>query len=246
MRANVIFFILFFLFTIHYGFIDVQAQNGVTNKAFYRSNDAASVFLHTKGFGVNYQHAWRKTGFSNRIVNVDLLTVKHPKEFKINRGGQDSRGYFFGKINSVGMLRASFGWQNVLFDKDLKRGVRVSYYALFGPSFGLAKPVYVDYRANGEGRNEIVRYSMELDNQGEVLGRAPALYRLGSIRPYPGGHAKATLNFEYSSDDSVIRAIETGVILDVFARRIPILENTYNDQFYLTLFVGFQMGKRHL
>ena len=160
MRVNVIFFILFFLFTIHCGFIDVQAQNGVTNKAFYRSNDAASVFLHTKGFGVNYQHAWRKTGFSNRIVNVDLLTAKHPKEFKINRGGQDSRGYFFGKINSVGMLRASFGWQNVLFDKDLKRGVRVSYYALFGPSFGLAKPVYVDYRANGEGRNEIVRYSI--------------------------------------------------------------------------------------
>jgi hypothetical protein len=87
---------------------------------------------------------------------------------------------------------------------------------------------------------------VELDNQGEVLGRAPALYRLGSIRPYPGGHAKATLNFEYSSDDSIIRAIETGVILDVFARRIPIMENTYNDQFYLTLFVGFQMGKRHL
>ncbi|GAB5538144.1 MAG: hypothetical protein Salg2KO_02470 [Salibacteraceae bacterium] len=224
-----------------------QSVTGVKNKGYYRSHDSFTSYLHTRGVGIQYQHAWRKTGFSNRILNIELLSLKHPKEHKVNQGVQNSRGYFYGKINSVGLLRASYGWQKVLFDKEIKRGVRVSYLALFGPTIGLVKPVYVDYQASGDvRRTEIVQYSLALDDQGLVEGRAPVLYKLGSTRPYPGGHAKASLNFEYSGDDSFIRAIETGATLDAFLRRIPIMENTYNDQFYLTVYVGFQFGKRHM
>ena len=226
-----------------------QPTRDIANRAYYRTHDAGSVFLHSSGTGISYQHGWRKTGFSNRIINFELMTLRHPKEYKINRSGaQNSRGYFYGKINSAGLMRASFGWQKVLYDKEIKRGVRVSYFGLFGPSLGIIKPVYVELIPNaGEGsRSQLIRYSASVENQGDVMGRAPILYKINTLRIIPGGHAKFILNFEYASDDSYIKAIETGVNLDVFAKDIPIMEGTYNTQYYLTLFIGFQFGRRSL
>ena len=226
-----------------------QPNRDVANRAYYRTHDAGNIFLHSRGTGVSYQHGWRKTGFSNRIVNFELMTLRHPKEYKINRSGsQNSRGYFYGKINSAGLLRASYGWQKVLYDKEIKRGVRVSYFGLFGPSIGIIRPVYVELIPNsGEGtRSQLVRYSTSVHNQGDVMGRAPILYKVNTLRFIPGGHAKFILNFEYASDDSYIKAIETGANLDVFAKEIPIMESTYNTQYYITLFIGFQFGRRSL
>lgn len=229
--------------------LTAQPNRDVANKAYYRSHNSGSVFMHSRGIGASYQHGWRTSGFSNRILSIELMTLRHPKEYKINRAGsENTRGYFYGKVNSAALFRTSIGWQKVLYDKEVKRGVRVSYFALFGPSVALTKPVYVELIPNtGDGRkSQLVRYSTDVHNQGDVMGRAPILYKVNSTRLIPGGHARGVLNFEYASDDSFIKAIETGVNLDVFAKEIPIMENTYNTQFYLTLFIGFQFGQRYL
>lgn len=233
------------------GMTEIQAQNPgnpIANRGYYRTQNAGGIFVHTRGMGAYFRRGWRLTGFSNHIASGELLTLRHPKEYKItNPSAQNSRGYYYGKINSVALLRGSYGIQRTMFDKEVKRGVRVSYFVLFGPTLGFAKPVYVDIRPNTEGRTiEIERYSIEVHNQGEVLGRAPMLYKMGSTRIHPGGHVKYALNFEYSQDDAFIRAIETGANFDVFAKRIPIMDETYNDQFYLTLYLSFHFGKRYL
>lgn len=243
----IIFPILLALFV----FVDTMAQsaNPITNRGYYRTQNSGGVLIHTRGIGMYYRRGWRTSGFSNRIFNAELLTLRHPKEFKLtNPGANNSRGYFYGKLNSVVLLRGSYGWQKVMFDKEVKRGVRVSIFTLFGPTIGLAKPVYVDFKPNdtGNSRAQIVRYSTSLHNSGDVEGRAAILYKMGTTKIYPGGHAKFALNFEYSADDAFIRALETGSTLDVFAKRIPIMENTYNDQFYLTLYISFHFGKRYL
>ncbi|MCO4805111.1 MAG: hypothetical protein KC456_00830 [Flavobacteriales bacterium] len=241
---------IFFLFAVTSMTCQSQSINSpIENRAYYRTHNAGTVFMHTRGIGLSFQRGWRTSGFSNRVINFELLTLRHPKEYKVtNPAAQNSRGYFYGKLNSVGLLRASFGWQKTVFDKVVKRGVRVSYFTLIGPTIGMAKPVYVDLKPpSGEGGStQIVRYTTDVHNQGVVQGRAPMLYKLGTTKIYPGGHARFILNFEYSGDDSMIKAIETGVNLDVFAKKIPIMEHTYNDQFYLTLFIGFQFGKRYI
>lgn len=229
-----------------------SAQSQITavkNKGYYRTHDAGGVFMHSRGLGIEYQHGWRTSGFSNRILSLELMTLRHPKEYKISRSGaQNSRGYFYGKINSAGLFRASFGWQKVLFDKEVKRGVRVSYFALFGPSLGIVKPVYVEIiPSTGDGnRSQLVRYNTTVHNQGDVMGRAPVLYKINTTRFIPGGHARFVLNFEYASDDSNIKAIQVGSNFDTFLRQIPIMEGTYNTRFHLTFFVGIQVGKRNL
>ncbi|MEZ4721214.1 MAG: hypothetical protein R2813_04980 [Flavobacteriales bacterium] len=220
----------------------------VANRGFYRSYNAGSFFLHTQGIGGSYRRGWRKTGFSNHILNIELLTFKDHKEFKITYPGSQLRGYYYGKISSVALIRASYGGQKTIFDKEVKRGVRVSHTLLYGPTLALVKPVYVSFTSSQGGRlkEEIVKYSTSLHSDGEVKGRAPALYKLNSTDIYPGLHIKYALNFEYSQDDAFIRALETGAAFDAFYKRLPIMENGFNEQFYLTAYLAFVFGKREL
>lgn len=230
-----------------------EVQSPIANKGYYRTQNAGGAYIHTRGFGAYYRRGWRQTGFSNKILNIEALSMRHPKEFKItNPGQQNTRGFHYGKINSVFMLRASFGWQKTLFDKEVKRGVRVSQFFLFGPTIALVKPVYLEVDSIGSdgstSNRQFLRYDYDNIHTSDIiiLGRAPILYGLGQTRIRPGLHVRYALNFEYSPDDSMIKAIETGVNLDVFGRKIPIMANTYNDQFFLTLYIGFHFGKRYL
>ncbi|GAB4376818.1 MAG: hypothetical protein Kow0075_04400 [Salibacteraceae bacterium] len=228
--------------------------NPIANKGYYRTQNIFGADLHTRGSGIYFKRGWRQTGFVNHIMNVELQSLRHPKEFKINNPRQqNSRGYYYGKINSVMMLRGSYGKQKTLFDKEVKRGVRVSQYLLGGPTVAFLKPVYLeievstgDYRRS---KTETIRATETTYTDyplTDIFGRAPILTGIEKTTIVPGGHIKYALSFEYSDDDSIIRAIETGVNFDIFAQRLPIMAQTYNDQFYLTFYVGVHFGKRYL
>ena len=138
------------------------------------------------------------------------------------------------------------GSKKTWFDKEVKRGVRVSTFFLFGPSIALAKPIYMKVRYSDD---EVVTEPYDYDKhttQAEIIGKANYLLGVDQTEIIPGLHVKGALNLEYSGDDETIRAIETGINFDAFAKEIPIMANTYNDQFYLTVYVGFHFGKRYL
>jgi len=223
----------------------------IANRGYYRTQNQFGVYLHTRGIGGYYRRGWRQTGFSNKILNVELLSMRHPKEYKVTPPGQQNiRGYYLGKINTVTMLRGSFGWQKTLFDKEVKRGVRVSYFFLFGPTIAFVKPVYVEVQHEDElGVATFIsteRYDYEKHSSANVLGRAPILTKVNETKLYPGLHVKLALNFEYSPDDAMIRALETGINFDAFGKVIPIMANTYNNQFFTTVYLAFHLGKRYL
>lgn len=247
--------LLLFAFTTLLGLEQSNAQDvqsPIANKGYYRTQLAGGAYLHTRGSGLYFRRGWRQTGFSNKILNIEVLTMRHPKEFKItNPGQQNTRGFHYGKINSLGMLRASFGWQKTLFDKEVKRGVRVSQFFLFGPTIAFVKPVFLEVDSigsDGNSSHQFLRYDYNTIHTSDVviLGRAPILYGLGQTRIRPGIHVKYALNFEYSPDDAIIKAIETGINFDAFGRKIPIMANTYNDQFFLTLYIAFHFGQRYI
>lgn len=227
-----------------------QPGNPIDNRAYYRTKNVGGIFLHTAGVGAYYRRGWRSTGFLDKMFNVELLNVKHPKEYKVyTQGSGNSRGYFFGKENSFSMLRASYGWQKVIFDKEVKRGVRVSYLFMFGPSLGFLKPIYVEVNYPGDqpsGQTSTEPYDFDKHSTATIEQRASFLYGINEIKLRPGGHTKAALNFEYSSDDQVVRAIEVGGNLDVFGQKIDMMANTYNNQFFVTLYLSVQFGKKYL
>jgi hypothetical protein len=226
-----------------------DAGNPIEKRAFYRTMNMYGGEVHTRGLGAYYRRGWRQTGFSNKIYHVELLSVNHPKQEKVEPLDQQYLRYYEGKINSVFFLRNSFGWQKTMYDKVVKRGVRVSYFFLFGPTLGIAKPIYMNVSYNNSSGNSksTERYNYEKHTgEAQILGRAPFLLGTSEIDIYPGIHTKFAFNFEYSGDDENIKAIETGITFDAFAKEIPIMAITYNDQFYLTFYIALHLGKRYL
>lgn len=235
------------LMLIHLGASgQVSPSNPIEKRAFYRTMNMYGGYLHTRGLGGYYRRGWRQSGFVNKIYNVEFLNVNHPKQFKVETV-IGSQGYFEGKINSVFFLRNSFGWQKTWFDKEVKRGVRVSSFFLFGPTLGFAKPIYMNVQYTETGVRATERYDYNKHTtQTTIRGRAPFLIGINETDIYPGLHLKMALNFEYSADDENIRSLETGFNFDAFPTEIPIMASTYNDSFYLTLFIGLHLGRRYL
>lgn len=221
-----------------------DAGNPIEKRGFYRTMNMYGGYIHTRGFGAYYRRGWRQTGFVNKIYNVEFLNVNHPKQYKVDIGTQS---YFEGKINSVYFLRNSFGWQKTWFDKEVKRGVRVSSFFLFGPTIGFAKPIYLEVLYTETGREAHERYDYEKHSRETIIqGKSSFLLGVDQTDIYLGLHGKFAWNFEYSSDDETIRSLEAGINMDAFAREIPIMASTYNDRFFLTLYVALHLGKRYL
>jgi hypothetical protein len=249
--------IVFFIITILSlaSFTDIKAQadggNPIEKRGFYRTHNVYGAYMHTGGLGLYYRRGWRKTGFSNKILNIEILTIKHPKEFKLSSlGNQNVRNYYFGKINSVGFIRSSYGWQKTLFDKEVEKGVRVSSHFLFGPTIALVKPVYLIVNISDLDRSgdRIMQYDYDeiIRTGGSIKGRAPFLQGVSETKLRLGTHLKYGLTFEFSKDDESIKALETGFTFDGFIREIPIMAKTYNNRFFLNFYIAYHFGKRSL
>ena len=67
----------------------------------------------------------------------------------------------------------------------------------------------------------------------------------------PGFHAKAGIHLDWGAFDEFVKAIEAGIMLDVFVKRVPILVenvdivNAENRPFFLNLYLNIQLGKRY-
>lgn len=244
--------LLFFWLTVGWffaGYGQLQ-ESAFAEKAFYRNVHSGGAFMHTRGFGVFYQRGWRQTAFVNRVLQFELLNVRHPKELKYSLAGQqNARGYFYGKLNSASFFRPTFGWQKMLFDKEVKRGVRVSQLFTFGPTIAFLKPTYLEVDPNTDEDQQVplfVKASASIYNSDTtVLSRAPMLTGLNQTRIVPGLHVKFALNFEYSASDATLHCLELGGTFDGFFFQVPIMASTYNDQFYLGIYLAYQFGKRY-
>ncbi len=217
-------------------------------RLFYRTQLYGGAYMHTRGWGVNFRKSWRKTGFVNRVFSIEFNNMRHPKEQKsFNPYYDDTKGFVFGKMNSLSILRPSYGLQKVLYSKEAKRGVQVSYFTMIGPSLGLVKPVYLEIaHPSVPNYNRITteRYDSEVHDFDVIFGRAAATKGIEETQIYPGIHGKFALNFEYAPTDDMHRALEVGVNFDSFGREVPIMAFAENSQFFLTFYLNLQFGKK--
>jgi hypothetical protein len=65
------------------------------------------------------------------------------------------------------------------------------------------------------------------------------------MSPVIGGFGRTGLNFDFGSRDAIVKAIEAGVTLDVFYKKIPIYVNDDSNHFmFLGFYLAFHLGKR--
>ena len=238
------------------GWAQDTAQVAVGDRnILYRKEASGGVFLHSNGLGVSFKSGRQVTTNKKRIISIDLVSLKHPKEYKVTNPNliENSKPFVFGKLNYVYILRAGWGYQNILFAKAEKGGVEVRYNYYGGLSLGFAKPMYLDVIIDSASSDRFIvydtkRYDPTSPEQQEVtdfVGRGPFFTGFGEIRIYPGMHAKTSLSFEYSGWQRKIAALEAGITVDYFPKAIPIMAFNKNQNVYFNFFISLMWGAKY-
>lgn len=231
--------------------VSAEAQQVEAGKAKlqYKYQASFAPLVHTRGFGFDYRRGTHVTGTRKLIYELGFVGMKSPKEIKVqNQYFDNSRGYVYGKLNSIGVLRPGVGFQNTLYSKENKGAVEVNLNYLAGASLAFAKPVYLVILTPTfipfEYDRTIERYDPNVHFVDNIYGKAPFSKGLDEIRIHPGGFVKAGLSVEYAGDDESIRAIETGFVFDLYPSRVPIMANEHNRPFFLTLYLSLHYGRK--
>lgn len=242
-----------------------------SERTLYSKEMAGEIILHNEGWGLGFEHGKYLTAKKRRLLTVQIVGMKHPKEIKsFNPFYEDSRGYFFGKLNSLLILRAGMGKKIQLTEKRRKSGVEVNYLWNIGPSLALLKPVYlqIGYLDDPDNANAtrgfpysyIVdeRYDPDVHFPDNIFGRSNWFKGLGELAVRPGIFARFGFNFEYDSENAGLRAIEAGITVDAYPEKLPImafddsplnsqdppLNDTVNKRIFAGFYFSAQLGTK--
>lgn len=245
--------------------IDLGKNNYDEEKGIIYDKETTVDFkIHTNGASIGMNFGTLETFYKTRYWHIEIGEVKHPRETRQSRNlntggfGGSFRSYIFGKQNNFFVVRVGIGGKRYLSEKARRKGVAVGYSYEAGPSLGVLKPYYLvlryvsedfgqpNYRAERFSEANANRF---LDNS-SIFGADSFTRGLGEISVIPGLHGKFSMHFDAGAFDEVVKAVEAGIMLDVFFQEVPIMVETPairdsdNRSFFLNLFVSLQLGKR--
>jgi len=207
------------------------------------------VQIHSNGFGINIRRGKHKTAKLKRMLELDIVTMKHPKEIKsVNPYFENSKGFIYGKLNSVVIGRIGYGGQWVVVHRQDRRGggVEIRYHLYGGVSLAFAKPVYLEILVP---TNVPFEYSLSTEKYDpdkhyidNIYGKAPFTKGLDEIKVITGLYIKTGFSFEYASRQDNIKAIETGIVIDGYYKDIPIMAFADNHPYFISLYLSLNLG----
>ena len=236
------------IFLFHFIAFNLFSQGEISEqpRIFYRNERSVGVLLNSNGLGVNGRYANRINARKKTIWELDFVGIKHPKEYKYSNPYNSNRRFVFGKLNSFFDLRVGYGKQKEMFKKVDKGGISIRRYFSFGPTLGILKPIYYEVLQYTSPQSEpylITEKFVTHLNQQFIWGKASFFKGINEISVVPGGYGRFGFSFEYSRSDITLHAIETGLILDIFPKKIPIMDTEENNFLFLTLFISYRFGR---
>jgi hypothetical protein len=223
-----------------------QAEEGVL---IYQKQSIFGIQLRTNGYGAFYEMGRMKTNRKTNLYRLDITEIKHNKEEKL-LGGSFIFGnpYVYGKINNFYPITLGFGQQYILGQKGNKNGVAVTglYYA--GAAIGLLRPYYLEVEDPSTNETRTIKYAGEdsvlfLDQSAIVSGGG---FGKGwsELKVRPGAFAKVGLRFDFGRYNESVSALEIGMSVEGYAKKIPIMALQEDDRFFFQGYVAFLFGRR--
>jgi len=244
--------IFFFCFILNETAFSQSAQQaldaGQDVNVLFRNEATGGIFMHSRGFGANYRRYWHVSGKLKRVIEIEGLNMKYPKEIseKTDLGG---KSYKYGKLYGLLFIRAGFGFQRKLYERAERKSIEIRMITMIGATLCFAKPVYLQIayvdpnNPNGYSVKEEA-YNPTIHNQINIIGRAPWFDGLQNLKVHPGLYGKLGFSFEYGSKTNAIKSIETGVAVDCFPQAVQTMAYNKAENFFVTLYVSFNLGKR--
>lgn len=203
--------------------------------------------FNTIGWGLAFDMAKQKNVNYKRTFGLVLTNVRHQKELKIV-GTSGSRGYYFGKVNSLVALRLTVGGNYKLYKAKREAGVEIHYKWRLGPSFGLIKPVYleIDKWANGVLIHVPERYNPDVHYTGTIYSSTNWFKGVGESSVKTGIFAKTGFDFNFATYRTGISGGEIGIMADYYPiSEIEILHKQTEQKVFVSLYLQFNLGKKY-
>jgi hypothetical protein len=223
----------------------------------YNKEFTVDFTLHTNGYSIGTSWGRLATYYKTKYHFVTFGEIKHPKEHRQNFKdlnlvtGRTSSSFIYGKQNNFFLFRGGRGVRKYYTEKAKEKGVSIGITYEYGISLGVLKPYYLELKNvpdRPSGRYASVKYTDETAQDfldvSKIFGRSSFAKGLDEVIPVPGVNGKLGVNFEWGAYDEFIKAAEVGLMLDLFARPIPIMVNQVNRPFFLNLYLTLQFGKR--
>jgi hypothetical protein len=259
MKAKVLFICFVILLTLQsaYGQKEESPKLAAQKDYMFHKEFVGGVRLVTTGLNFYLQYGIIKNIYITHLFTLEYewhIDYRDKKTTAQPYYTQSGRDYYFGVQNRFHVIRFSYGFERCLADKAAKNGVRLSWVGFVGGALGLVKPYYLnlDYPATDNGAGPTIvsqRYSSSnashFLNQDSIDEASPISRGMNQMVPVLGGFGRTGLNFDFGSRDAFVKAIEAGVTLDVFYKKIPIYVNDDSNHFmFVGLYLAFHMGKR--
>ena len=218
----------------------------------YRNEQEFGALVHSAGWGVNYRRCKHITGYKKRILELEVVGMRHAKEIKFQAPDVGTKGYFYGKQFVVTVMRGGYGYHKIITGKSDRRGVELRLLALAGPSIAFAKPIYLKIQYPDPVKSppyvDIRTEKYDPDNSWQtpihIIGRAGYFKGFEQMNFFPGAFCKLGLSFEHSSLDDDIKLLETGIVIDAFYKTVPIMAKAKNNQVYINVYLNIMFGKK--
>jgi len=214
-------------FILLFPLMGVMAQNTFQPKQVVSNNvgivyDKEFTFdirLHTNGLALGVNIGRLKTFYKTRFYQFEIGELRHPKEEREsndnpNFSGRSSRSFFFGKQNSLYVLRGGIGEKRYFSEKAKERGLAIGVSYVIGPSIGLLKPYYLDLLRSRDNTIEVVSEKFSEENADQFLDVRNIFGSSGYFKKVP-------------------IMVETDEI-----------NNAENRPFFINLYLTLQLGKR--
>lgn len=207
--------------------------------------------LHTNGYGLFMSFGKIIDRSNKRLYNIELQEIKHPKQTlsrSIHPNG-NAQSYYFGKQNSFYNLNFNYLREKVLAEKGRKGGVFISLRYGGGLSLGLLKPYYLQL-AGSDGSEIRAKYDIEDEtstlflSESRILGSSGFFIGLDETKIIPGLTVQSSFVFDWAVYNQFIKAVEVGVMVNAYYKRVPIMINTDANFLMGNLFVKMLFGER--
>lgn len=216
----------------------------------YKQQAVGGITAHTEGWGFFFRRSKKVSLYEKIFWELEAVTMHDEHEYKIANPNQpDATPYYFGKLNGMETIRLGVGISQMLWRKNDLDCIQVDAVYAVGLSVAVLKPVYLDIIPNsttGDGLPVAQEYNPYTDTPSNIYGRASVFDGLGQLSFYPGAYGKAGLSFDFSNRHKTVKAIEIGVVADLYDNVIPIMAFTKNNQIFVNLYLNFNIGSRWL
>lgn len=225
----------------------------------YDEERAVDIRPHSNGMAIGVQFGNMRTYYRTNYRTFDIGYIRHPKEFKqsvsFNSGNpfaRNANSFTYGKQNQFYVVRGGIGAKRYYSDKAKRRGVAVGVNYEFGVTVGILKPYYLELSRIEEGgvRDYVSTEKYSEDNadvfldETKILGTASFFKGFNELKFIPGVHAKLGAHFSLGAFDKVVKALEVGIMVDGFVKRVPIMIIENNTPVFINGYLSLQLGKR--